>query len=145
FDLVKPERAYFGEKDFQQLQIIRKLVSLKKMQVEIVGCTIVRTESVLARSSRNQLLSEEERNQASIIYRVLNEVKKRFSGTNIAELKQYVEESFASHTLFRLDYFEITDEATLHPIKEYDKQQNYRAFIAVYAGDVRLIDNMQLN
>lgn len=145
FDLVKPDNAYFGEKDFQQLQIIRKLVTKQQLPIGVIGCPIVRDKSGLAKSSRNQLLSEEEQDQASIIYRLLNQVKERFSGENTEEVKKLVKDSFHLHPLFELDYFEISDEETLHPIKEFDKLQSYRAFIAVYAGDVRLIDNIQLN
>lgn len=145
FELVKPDYAYFGEKDFQQLQIIRKLVDLKKIPVKIIVCPIVRSASGLAKSSRNQLLSKKEKEEASIIFQVLTKVKQDFNGKNMEEMKQYVQDSFHSHPLFKLDYFEIAEESTLLPMKKYNKQQSYRAFIAVYAGDVRLIDNMQLN
>lgn len=145
FNFVNPNRAYFGEKDFQQLQIIRKLVAKLQLPIEIVGCPIIRDESGLAKSSRNQLLSEEESIQASIIFSVLNDVKEQFFGENIMDIKEYVAASFQDHPLFKLDYFEISDEETLQPIKKFDKQQNYRAFIAVFAGDVRLIDNIHLN
>lgn len=145
FDFVKPNRAYFGEKDFQQLQIIRKLVAKLELPIDIIGCPIVRDASGLAKSSRNQLLSEEERDKASLIYSVLNKVNEQFSGENAMDIKKYVADSFQNHPLFKLDYFEIADEETLHSLKQFDKQQNYRAFIAVYAGDVRLIDNIQLN
>lgn len=145
FDFVKPDKAYFGEKDFQQLQIIRKLVAIKEFPIEIIGCPIVRDDSGLAKSSRNQLLTDEQREQASLIYKVLKEVAKDFPKKNVVDLKKFVEDNFKSHPLFKLDYFEISDEENLHPVSEFDKQHSYRAFIAVYAGDVRLIDNMHLN
>lgn len=145
FNFVNPDCAYFGEKDFQQLQIIRKLVAKQQLPINIVGCPIIRDASGLAKSSRNQLLSKEENEQASLIYRVLNQVKEQFTGENSEEIKQFVKNNFQTHPLFKLDYFEISNEETLHPINEFDKQQKYRAFIAVYAGDVRLIDNIQLN
>src|SRR5690554_5190042 len=145
FDIVKPDRAYFGEKDFQQLQIIRKLVSIKNLDIEIVGCEIVRAASGLALSSRNQLLNEQQKNEATLIYKTLQEVKKKIKEEAIEEIYKFVSDSFKKHPLFRLDYFQIADEATLKPIKEFDKNKSYRAFLAVYADEVRLIDNIALN
>lgn len=145
FELVRPNCAYFGEKDFQQLQIIRKLVSIKNIAIEIKGHPIIREKSGLAKSSRNQLLSEKEREEARIIFEVLNKVKNKFNGINTHELKQFVKDCFDFHPLFQLDYFEICDETSLQPILEYDSTKKYRAFVAIYAGEIRLIDNMQLN
>lgn len=145
FDLVLPDKAYFGEKDFQQLQIIRKLVENLDLHLEIVPCPIVREESGLAKSSRNQRLNAEQYEQASLIYEVLKEVKNKFNGTNLAELQDWVTKQFDNHPLFKLDYFDIADEATLKSIDKYDPNNSYRAFIAVFVDDVRLIDNMQLN
>lgn len=145
FEIVKPDRAYFGEKDFQQLQIIRKLVSIKNLGIEIVGCEIVRSETGLALSSRNQLLSEDQKEEATLLYKTLREVKKRIKEDSIEDLYKFVAETFQNHPLFRLDYFEIADEATLKPSKTYNENKTYRAFLAVYAGEVRLIDNIALN
>lgn len=145
FDIVKPDKAYFGEKDFQQLQIIRKLVSIKNLDIEIVGCDIVRSETGLALSSRNQLLNEQQKQEATLIYKTLQEVKKKIKEDAIEEIYKFVSDSFNKHPLFRLDYFQIADEATLKPIKEFDKNKSYRAFLAVYADEVRLIDNIALN
>ena len=145
FEIVNPDRAYFGEKDFQQLQIIRKLVALKNLDIEIVGCDIVRSESGLALSSRNQLLNEQQKAEATLIYKTLQEVKKKIKEDTIEEIYKFVADSFQNHPLFRLDYFEIADEATLKPIKNYNENKTYRAFLAVYADEVRLIDNIALN
>lgn len=145
FEIVKPDRAYFGEKDFQQLQIVRRLVTIENLGIEIVGCVIVRSESGLALSSRNQLLDENQKNEATLLYKTLQEVKKKINKESIEEIYTFVTETFQNHPLFRLDYFEIADEATLEPIKNYNENKTYRAFLAVYAGEVRLIDNIALN
>lgn len=145
FELVHPDKAYFGEKDFQQLQIIRKLVAKQELAIDIIGYPIVRDASGLAKSSRNKLLSKEEKEQASNIYAVLKEVKQLFRGENAEAMQQLVKDAFHQHALFKLDYFEIAEEETLQAIRKFDENQKYRAFIAVYAGDVRLIDNIQLN
>lgn len=145
FELVNPDKAYFGEKDFQQLQIIRKLVEKQELAIDIIGCPIVRDVSGLAKSSRNKLLNKEEKEQASSIYKVLQEVKQLFRGENAEAIQQLVKDAFHQHALFKLDYFEIAEEETLQTISRFDKNQKYRAFIAVYARDVRLIDNIQLN
>lgn len=145
FEIVKPHRAYFGEKDFQQLQIVRKLVQLQKFPVEIVGCPIVREENGLAMSSRNKRLSEKEFEEAAFIYKILSEVKRRFPTTSIGKLNAYVTEQFLQHNYLELEYFEIANEQTLVPAKHKRKYNSYRAFIAVHCGDVRLIDNVSLS
>ncbi|MXN92771.1 pantoate--beta-alanine ligase [Flavobacterium sp. Sd200] len=144
FDIVKPNNAYFGEKDFQQLQIVKKLVEKNNLPINIVGCPISREASGLAMSSRNARLSDTEKQEAAFIYKTLQEAKSKFSTSSIPQLKQFVEDAFASHPEFTTDYFEIAPEESLVPasIKENTK---YRAFIAVFLGNVRLIDNISLN
>ncbi|WP_350286490.1 pantoate--beta-alanine ligase [uncultured Croceitalea sp.] len=142
---VKANRAYFGEKDFQQLQIIRALVAQKEMPVEIIGCPIEREPNGLARSSRNERLSKTTRTKAGFIYEVLNTAKKKFGMESAGYIKDWVSENFAQQQLFKLEYFEIADVKTLTPITKKQKNKKYRAFIAVYAEEVRLIDNIALN
>ncbi len=145
FDIVKPNKAYFGEKDFQQLQIVRKLVELQQIPVEIIGCPIVRENNGLAMSSRNKRLSEKEFEEAAFIYKTLQKVKRKFSTTSIKRINHFVKEQFLHNSCLKLEYFEIANEETLVPAKHKMKDNKYRAFIAVHCGNVRLIDNVPLN
>ncbi|MBE98823.1 pantoate--beta-alanine ligase [Flavobacterium coralii] len=144
FEYVNPTRAYFGEKDFQQLQIVKKLVEKQNMPVQVIGCPITREPNGLAMSSRNQRLTGQDREKAAFIYKVLNEAKERFKNEGVMQVKNYVEQAFAQHPEFELEYFEIADEDTLVPatVKENKK---YRGFVAVMLSNVRLIDNISLN
>ncbi|MCW5518366.1 pantoate--beta-alanine ligase [Aureitalea sp. L0-47] len=144
FDIVEPDRAYFGEKDFQQLQIVKKLVEKHHISVEIIGCPIVREANGLAMSSRNRRLSKKEFEEAAFIYKVLMEVRTRFSSESISNLKKFVEERFLHHELLKLEYFEIANEKTLVPAVRKRKHNRYRGFIAVHSGSIRLIDNVAL-
>lgn len=141
---VMPTKAYFGEKDFQQLQIIRKLVELKKLPFKIIGCPIEREANGLARSSRNERLSKATREKASIILEALKFAKANFGTKSAKLIEEEVNSKFAGHTLFRLEYFQIADAVTLTPILKKQKNIEYRAFIAVYADGIRLIDNIAL-
>lgn len=143
--LVKPDKAYFGEKDFQQLQIIRKLGEIRKLPVKIIGCPIVREPNGLAFSSRNERLSKNIRKEASFIHKTLKSAKKKFGTKSAKIIKDWVTEQFGQHPDFELEYFEITQTKTLKPIVRKRKNKKYRAFIAVYAEGVRLIDNIALN
>jgi pantoate--beta-alanine ligase len=145
FEIVKPTNAYFGEKDFQQLQILKKLVEKENLPINIVTCPIFRESNGLAMSSRNERLSPNERKSAEIIYRTLLEVKSKFNSESISEIKSWVEYVFENQNNFKLDYFEIADEATLLPCEEKTNTKKYRAFIAVYVNNIRLIDTISLN
>ncbi|NER14488.1 pantoate--beta-alanine ligase [Leptobacterium flavescens] len=145
FEAVDPDNAYFGEKDFQQLQIIRTLVKKHRIPVNIVGCPIKREENGLAMSSRNERLSPEQREKASMIYACLKDVRKEFGTKSALELEEWVIKYFDRQSLFSLEYFEIADEETLKKVKSIVPEKRYRAFIAVYANDIRLIDNIALN
>ena len=145
FEAVKPTRAYFGEKDFQQLQIIKKLVEINDLPVEIIGCAIHRELDGLAFSSRNSRLTAEQHAEAKFIYEVLSDVKKMFGTKNVHELNEMVSNKFKNHSLFELEYFEIADIENLETVREVKKDKKYRAFLAVFAGEVRLIDNIALN
>jgi pantoate--beta-alanine ligase len=144
FEAVRPGTAYFGEKDFQQLQIVRKMVEKEKMDVKIVGCPIFREPNGLAMSSRNERLSEKERDEAGFIYRTLQESKDRYAIDSPDVVRQFVKDKFSGNKMFDLEYFEIADEATLTPVIEKIDAKT-RAFIAVIVGNVRLIDNISLN
>jgi pantoate--beta-alanine ligase len=145
FSLVKPKRAYFGEKDFQQLRIIQKLVELQKIPVEVIGCEIVRENHGLAMSSRNERLSPTIRQNAAFIYETLKTAKHTFGMESVLNVKDWVAKQFKNSTDFKLEYFEITDVETLTPAKNKNINIKYRAFIAVYVEGVRLIDNIALN
>lgn len=143
FEIVKPNYAYFGEKDFQQLQIVRKLVSRYKIPVKIVGCPIFREANGLAMSSRNVRLSAEARSNASLIFKILKKAKTIFKTHSANETVKMVEKEFEKHPEFSLEYFEIADEKNLLTCKRKSKNQKYRGFIAVFVEGVRLIDNLQ--
>ncbi len=145
FRIVEPDNAYFGEKDFQQLQIVKKLVEIENLSVNIVGVPIVREESGLALSSRNERLTETQREEAVLISKTLKKVKQQYSSHTISELNRFVKETFDKNDQLALEYFEIANEKTLKTATEKSKNKKYRAFIAVFAGEIRLIDNMALN
>lgn len=144
FEIVTPTNAYFGEKDFQQLQIVKKLVKHNNLPVNIIGCPIFREPNGLAMSSRNERLTEYQKEQASLIYKILNEVKDKFQTDDPKNIIKYVENVFEKNPDFKLEYIEIAEEDTLLPIIEKENKK-YRAFIAVFLGNIRLIDNISLN
>ncbi len=144
-EIVKPDNAYFGEKDYQQLLIIKKMVETEKLPVNIIGCDIYREPDGLAMSSRNVRLTKEQRSEAPLIYKTLNEARNMFKNNNIATVKDYVEDVFLKNKLLELEYFEIADASTLKPALSKEKDTKYRGFIAVFAGKIRLIDNIALN
>ena len=143
--LVMPTRAYFGEKDFQQLQIIRALVCLKKIPVQIVGCPIVREPHGLAMSSRNQRLSESSRKEAGFIYQTLLATKEKFGTENVQSIVDWATAQFNHQRDLKIEYFEIAESDTLKKLTKKQDNKKYRAFIAVYTEGVRLIDNIALN
>ena len=141
FRQVQPHNAYFGEKDYQQLAIIKKMVEKTKLPVKIHGVPTLREEDGLAMSSRNVRLTETQRKEATIIYETLTKVKEWFKVISLEEIKQKVTDIFKNSN-FELEYFVIADEETLKEANAIDKE--YRAFIVAYADTVRLIDNMHL-
>ncbi len=143
FRQVQPHNAYFGEKDYQQLAIIKKMVEKTKLPVKIHGVPTLREEDGLAMSSRNVRLTETQRKEATIIYETLEKVKEWFKVISLEEIKQKVTDIFRNSN-FELEYFVIADEKTLKETDFFYKDKNYRAFIVAYADDVRLIDNMHL-
>jgi len=145
FEIVQPNNAYFGEKDFQQLQIIKKLASKNKMIVNVVGCAIFREQNQLAMSSRNELLSPKEKQEAAIIYKTLIESKENFQKFSAKMVAEVVQKAFENNPTFTLEYFQIADEETLMPCNRKSKNKKYRAFIAVFVNKIRLIDTISLN
>ena len=143
FRQVQPHNAYFGEKDYQQLAIIKKMVEKTKLPVKIHGVSTLREEDGLAMSSRNVRLTETQRKEATIIYETLTKVKEWFKVISLEEIKQKVTDIFRNSN-FELEYFVIADEKTLKETDYFYKDKNYRAFIVAYADTVRLIDNMHL-
>lgn len=144
FEIVEPNTAYFGKKDFQQLQIIKKLVEKYELPVIVKGRPIFREEDGLAMSSRNTRLTKEYREAAPFIYKTLKKAKKKFGSKSPEELTKWVEKQFKKHPLLELEYFTIADEKTLQTATKKEANTKYRAFIAVFAGDIRLIDNIRL-
>ncbi|HBR11821.1 MAG TPA: pantoate--beta-alanine ligase [Chryseobacterium sp.] len=140
---VKPDNAYFGEKDFQQLKIIEKLVTLSGLDIKIHGVKIHRQDNGLAMSSRNMRLSDDEREASTIIYKTLKNVNDWFRVLSVPEIKKRVEDIFSNNGM-QLEYFLIADEDTLKEVDFFSEDKNYRAFIVVHVGSVRLIDNMHL-
>lgn len=145
FNIIKPNNAYFGEKDFQQLRIIQELVRDNNIPVNVIGCQTIREKDGLALSSRNIKLSKHYRKIASKIYEIINYVRINFSSMSFLEIYTYVEEFFDNIPEIKLEYFTIAESKILQPVKEKIKNKKYRAFIAVRLNGIRLIDNMELN
>ncbi len=142
FDAVQPDRVYFGQKDFQQLAVIRRLVTLLEPDIEIIGCPIIREEDGLAMSSRNRLLAPEERKAAPLIYKTLQRAKKLKEQHTPETVRDFVTSEINRHPLMQLEYFEIVDNQNLQPAKNWQGPQNKIGCIAVHLGNVRLIDNI---
>ncbi|HWR93689.1 MAG TPA: pantoate--beta-alanine ligase [Flavobacterium sp.] len=145
FEIVNPTNAYFGEKDFQQLQIVKKLVEKHEIPVNIIGCNIYREENGLAMSSRNQNLSAQEKEEAAIIYKTLTVAKSKFGTKSAKRVIEWVNKKFENSPNFKLEYFQIADEDTLTPCLRKNKNKKYRGFIAVFVNKIRLIDTISFN
>lgn len=145
FEIVAPTNAYFGEKDFQQLQIVKKMVAKNYLPVNIIGCPIYRESNNLAMSSRNERLTQEERQEAALIYKTLAEAKEKFATNSISAVSEWVKRTFQDNPYFTLEYFTIADQQTLLSSSRKNKNKKYRAFIAVLVNNIRLIDTISLN
>ena len=143
FDYVEPDRAYFGEKDYKQICVIRRMVEDLKMDINIVACPVIREESGLARSSRNTLLSDEERQLAAHIYRVLSESRKQ--QMSVAETHDFVVREIDAIEGLKVQYFSIVDGLTLADVSTWDDAESVVGCITVYCGAVpiRLIDHIR--
>ena len=141
---LKPDRAYFGEKDFQQLQIIKALNNQLNLGIEIIGCPIIREIDGIAMSSRNQLLNKKERNTAPIIFQTLRKIDENSDQWDVNYMTNFFKQSVEKNSFLRVEYFFVAEEAILIPVKSLKKQNNYRIFVAVNAGKTRLIDTLKL-
>ncbi|MEO6883606.1 MAG: pantoate--beta-alanine ligase [Bacteroidia bacterium] len=144
FEIVNPQKAYFGEKDFQQLAIIKKMVRELQLPIQIISCSIMRENDGLAMSSRNVRLSADERKIASFIYETLLFAKNNFRNYSVTDLKNVLEKKFFGSDFFRLEYAEICDAETLIAIDNYENNKSVVLCIAVQLGSIRLIDNIIL-
>ncbi len=144
FDICIPDKAYFGEKDFQQLAIVNKLVKIEGIDVEIIACPIVRENDGLAMSSRNMRLNEKQRKLAPFIFETLKSAKEIAVGKNVYDIKQWVEKQFVNKEEFDLEYFEISETVDLQPINNWSDAKTAMGFIVVNMGSVRLIDNIRI-
>lgn len=145
FEIIQPNRAYFGEKDFQQVQIVKKMVKKNHLPVTIIMCPILREINNLAMSSRNERLPLQARKEAGLIYKTLISAKEKFKNNSAKETTKWVQNQFKKNKKFTLEYFEIADEETLSTCNRKNKNKNYRAFIAVFVDNIRLIDTISLN
>lgn len=145
FEIVKPTKAYFGKKDYQQLLIIKKMVNIESIPVDIIPVDIFREDDGLAMSSRNTRLSEAQRKAAPEIYQILLKAKKLFQNNDLNKVKSFVKNEFVQNNELNLEYFDIADNQTLIEVSEIKSTNKYRGFIAVFAGQIRLIDNIALN
>lgn len=145
FEMVKPDKAYFGLKDFQQLAIIKNLVKQLELPVEIIPCPIVREETGLAMSSRNELLSADERKNAATISATLFKAKELTGQKSVQELAVWIEENINKNAFLTVEYVEIVDDEKLQPVKNWNEKSKKVACVAVYCGKVRLIDNIVFN
>ncbi|MDR1406369.1 MAG: pantoate--beta-alanine ligase, partial [Prevotellaceae bacterium] len=145
FAVVQPDYAFFGEKDFQQLAIIRALAGQLKEKTVITGCPTVRENDGLAMSSRNTLLSAKQREHAPLIAATLTKAKEKTQTLPVAELKKWVTDTINADSELEVEYIEIADEETLQPLKQWADAAHARLFAAVHAYPVRLIDNIRLN
>ena len=143
FYAVASDKAYFGEKDFQQLAIIREMVKRLDIKIEIIGCPIVRESDGLALSSRNMLLSADERERALTISRALFASVEYAAEHTLAQTKSFVEEIINGTEGLQLEYFQIVDGNTLQEIKEWDDSDYVVGCIALFCGKIRLIDNIK--
>jgi pantoate--beta-alanine ligase len=145
FSMVMPHRAYFGEKDFQQLAIIKALVKKENINVNIIAHPTVREKDGLAMSSRNERLNETQRQQAPLIYQVLCEAEMICRNESLQAARKFAESTINANPEMQLEYFEISDPETLLPVYDAAGQSTVVACIAVFMGPVRLIDNMVYN
>lgn len=143
FQIVEPDDAYFGEKDFQQIAIIRSMVKLLGLPVRIVSCPILRQADGLALSSRNVRLTAEQRQIAPIIAATLKESRKFVPEKEVHEVINWVIDSLNREPQLRVEYYEIVDEATLQPIQSWNESDKSIGCIAVFCGEIRLIDNIK--
>lgn len=143
FEIVTPDKAYFGEKDFQQVAIIKHLTKILGFNIEIVSCPIIREKDGLAMSSRNILLSKEQRDNVSLIPQTLFDAKEKAKMMGVLEIKEWVVRKINNNPFLDVEYFEIVDTETLESIHDWNHQGEKTGCIAVHVGNIRLIDNIR--
>ena len=144
FRIIKPQRAYFGQKDYQQLAVIRKMNSKLGLPIEIIGCPTIREDDGLAMSSRNLLLSPVQRSEASAIYQLLIKSKEQLKNLDVEQIKKSLIDDINHFETLEVEYIEIADARSLQPIESWDSSESAVCCVAVLAGNVRLIDNIML-
>ncbi|MEE4198486.1 MAG: pantoate--beta-alanine ligase [Bacteroidales bacterium] len=142
FEIVDPDRAYFGEKDFQQIAIIKSLTNRLDLPIEIVSCPIIREPDGLAMSSRNMRLTDQQRENVPLIAKTLFEARDRAKSFSVSETRDWVIRTLNKNASLDVEYFEIVDEQTLLPVDSWEHPGKLRGCIAVHVGDIRLIDNV---
>lgn len=142
FDIVSPDKAFFGMKDFQQVAIIKYMVKQLKYDIEIIPCPIVREESGLAKSSRNTLLDEEHKKNAPHIYATLKKARTLVPEMEVKEMKKWIADEINRNPFLETEYVEIVDDTTLKVTENWAEPGTKVACVAVYAGKIRLIDNI---
>lgn len=146
FDIVQPDKAFFGSKDYQQVMVIKDLTRQLKLNTEIIPCPTLREPDGLAMSSRNMLLSPEERRAAGLIPKLMQEAKAlKVQGSSIEEIKKFVTQKLAADPIYKLDYYEICNADTLEPLIKLNNSVKSVSLIAVFVGKIRLIDNLALD
>ena len=144
FQIVEPAKAYFGEKDFQQIAVVKAMVEQLNMGVEIVECPIIRDTDGLALSSRNTLLTPEHRAAAPHIYEVISQCADKAKELSPAELTAWVTEQVEANELLKVIYFQAVDALTMQQVATWDESKRVQGCIAVQAGEIRLIDNIKI-
>ena len=144
FDLVRPRRAYFGEKDFQQIAVIKAMVAQLRIDIDIVECDIVRGEDGLALSSRNELLTPEHRKAAPHIYATIRQCSEKMATMSPEELTEWVVKTIDSNPLLKTIYFEAVNARTMQRVERWSDSERIQGCCAVQAGDIRLIDNIKI-
>jgi pantoate--beta-alanine ligase len=142
-EIIHPDKAYFGEKDFQQLTIIRELTRQMNMNTQIIGCPIIREDDGLAMSSRNKRLSKEERESATKISEILFKGKEMAEQKSVKNLKEWMKNELNKNPHINVEYIEIVNEKNLQPIHNWKDAKQIRTFAAAWVGNVRLIDNVK--
>jgi pantoate--beta-alanine ligase len=138
---VEPDKAYFGSKDYQQVMVVKDLVKQLHLPTEIVACPILREADGLAMSSRNARLTEEERKVSALIPLMMQEARSIVKQEGIEKAKAYIADAVAKQPLMKLDYYDVCDAETLKPLGQYSASQKAISLIAVFVGNIRLIDN----
>jgi pantoate--beta-alanine ligase len=144
FRIIEPTSAYFGEKDFQQLAIIKRLLTIEQLPVKIVPCPIIRESDGLAMSSRNVRLTPGHRQAAPLIFQTITRAVQNKASANPAQLSQFIISTINQTGLLEVEYIEFADETSLTPVTSWSESRDIRCFIAVQAGEVRLIDNVRV-